>query len=128
MGADRAEMGSTVRTAREGRVARTWLECPREREGDGLECGKRYFWVGGERGGIGEGMEEEVNCKVGDIGGSGERAEVEKTTIKSRMLEKGMGERVIRRKKPVETLKDSDGMDWVCCDVKGRGGGGRGGV
>ena len=66
-------------------------------------------------------MKEEVKSKVGDMGGSGGGAEVGETAIKGRMLEKGSGERVIRGKKMVETLKESDGMDWVGCDVKGIG-------
>ena len=58
----------------------------------------------------------------------GGRAEVEEVKIKGRMLEKGVGEGVGRRKKMAETLKDSDGMDWVGGDVKGIHRWGRGGV
>ena len=65
-------------------------------------------------------MKEEVKSKVGDICISGRRAEVEKTTVKVRMGKKGKGERVVRRKQMVETLKDSDGVDRVGSNVKGR--------
>ena len=73
-------------------------------------------------------MEEEVNGKVGDVGGTGGRAEVEEAKIKGRMLEKGVGEGVSRRKKMAETLKDSDGMNGVGGDVKGIDRWGGGGV
>ena len=49
MGADRAEMGSTMRSTGGRRVTRTWLKGLGEGEGDGLEGRKRNLGGGGER-------------------------------------------------------------------------------